>query len=75
MKKFFVKVTALESPEFGFCKEFGTRIEVDGFMGQFDKFEQVHFMHEDTQGHVLETVLLFVANFHMTIEIVDRGIF
>lgn len=75
MKKFMVTVTAYESPEFGFTKEFETRIEVDDFLAKFDAFNGMTFRQENAQGLLTETSLVEANGFHLTIQVIDRGIF
>lgn len=75
MKKYLVTISAHESTEFGFRKELDTLIEVQAFMDQFKNVETVTFTQENAQGLKTETTLAYVAGFHLTIELVDRGIF
>ena len=75
MKKYIVTVTAYESPEFSFRKEFETRIEVDDFLAKFDPFNGMTFRQSNAQGLATETSLVEANGFHLTIQVIDRGTF
>lgn len=75
MKKYLITISAHESEAFGFRKELDTLIEVENFMKQFDGIQTVTFAQENVQGLMTKTTLAYVAGFHLTIELVDRGIF
>lgn len=70
MKKYMVTISAHESPEFGFTKEFENHIEVDDFMKIFEAFKVMTFRTERC-----ETSLIEANGFHLTVQVIDRGVF